>query len=593
MIRYFRLSPALRPPLRIGLLLDTAKVSAFCARVIEDIQCSNFARIELVAFRKSPAKPVVPNPSASLANKLARRLIDPKLRKHILYNAYLQLDRRKKPANHPLDPVDCSAQLAGIDSIEVEPIGQNFVQRFPDVALEKLRSKNLDVLLRFGFNILHGGVLQAARFGVWSYHHGDNDFYRGGPSHFWELVEGSSLSGVILQVLTEELDGGLVLCKSLFATQDTLSISKNRFGPYWGATDLVIRKLNELHQFGWEYVRQKALPPAPYMGKRRIYRSPTNSDMIRWLGPILWKKAVKYPFRKKAVDHWRIGIRQGAKPLFDADSDLAGFRWIEPSKGHFWADPFGIEHQGKYWVFFEEYSYAESRGWISCAEISADGTLISPARCLDNPDHHYSYPLVFRSGTQLFMIPEAFDSGSVDLYRCEEFPRHWTKQTTLLEGRFVDTTVWQDQGLWWLMTTSAEPDPRAACLLLFYSESLNGSWHFHPANPISTDVRNNRGAGRVFAANNRLIRPSQNCCPVYGSSFSLNEITELSKTQYQERSCKTVTSWDTLAGVHTYNFVGNIELIDGKIVTPLKRLLPARSGRIHHPPEPTMLSERA
>src|SRR2546425_5512868 len=40
--------------------------------------------------------------------------------------------------------------------------------------------------------------------------------------------------------------------------------------------------------------------------------------------------------RKKAVDHWRIGIRQGAKPLFDADSDLAGFRWIEPSKGHFW-----------------------------------------------------------------------------------------------------------------------------------------------------------------------------------------------------------------------------------------------------------------
>ena len=32
--------------------------------------------------------------------------------------------------------------------------------------------------------------------------------------------------------------------------------------------------------------------------------------------------------------------------------------------------------------------------------------------------------------------------------------------------------------------------------------------------------------------------------------------------------------WGRLAGIHTYNFVGNIELIDGKIVTPLKRLLP-------------------
>src|SRR2546421_9702557 len=140
MIRYFRLSPALRPPLRIGLLLDTAKVSAFCARVIEDIQCSNFARIELVAFRKSPAKPVVPNPSASLANKLARRLIDPKLRKHILYNAYLQLDRRKKPATHPLAPVDSSAQLAGIDTMDVEPIGKNCIQHFSAGDLQNLAS---------------------------------------------------------------------------------------------------------------------------------------------------------------------------------------------------------------------------------------------------------------------------------------------------------------------------------------------------------------------------------------------------------------------------------------------------------------------
>jgi hypothetical protein len=42
---------------------------------------------------------------------------------------------------------------------------------------------------------------------VWSYHHGDNEFYRGGPPHFWELYEKAPLSGVILQVLTEELDG--------------------------------------------------------------------------------------------------------------------------------------------------------------------------------------------------------------------------------------------------------------------------------------------------------------------------------------------------------------------------------------------------
>ena len=165
-----------------------------------------------------------------------------------------------------LPRVDCRSLFSGIETLELEPIGKKFVQRFPEEAVEKIRAKNLDVILRFGFNILHGEILRAARYGVWSYHHGDNDFYRGGPAHFWELLEGSPLSGVILQVLTEELDGGLVLCKSLFATEPTLSVSRNRETPYWGSSDMVIRKLNELHRFGWDYLTGKAIPPLPTEG---------------------------------------------------------------------------------------------------------------------------------------------------------------------------------------------------------------------------------------------------------------------------------------------------------------------------------------
>jgi methionyl-tRNA formyltransferase len=76
-----------------------------------------------------------------------------------------------------LDDVDCSTLLTGIESIEVKPVGKKFIH------------KELGVLLRFGFNILSGEILTVARYGVWSYHHGDNDYYRGGPPHFWELVE--------------------------------------------------------------------------------------------------------------------------------------------------------------------------------------------------------------------------------------------------------------------------------------------------------------------------------------------------------------------------------------------------------------------
>ena len=38
---------------------------------------------------------------------------------------------------------------------------------FPDDALERIREKKLDVLIRFGFNILRGEILTAARYGVW------------------------------------------------------------------------------------------------------------------------------------------------------------------------------------------------------------------------------------------------------------------------------------------------------------------------------------------------------------------------------------------------------------------------------------------
>jgi hypothetical protein len=142
-----------------------------------------------------------------------------------------------------------------------------------------------------------------------------------------------------------------------------------------------------------------------------------------------------------------------------------------------------------------------------------------------------------------------------------------------LHGKFVDTTIWEHEGLWWLMTTSAEPSAGAGCLLLFYSTSLTGEWHFHPANPISTDIRKSRGAGRVFSSRNRLIRPSQNGTPSYGFAVEFNEITELSRERYSERHLRSITPehWGGLSGVHTYNSIGNIELIDGRTPVPRKR----------------------
>src|SRR4029077_14583643 len=79
---FWRTSSSSHPPLRIGLLLDGVKLSRFFATIIEDIQASNFAKIELLIFRKFAEKP--PEPTRSPVAKAARRLLHADLRKHAL-----------------------------------------------------------------------------------------------------------------------------------------------------------------------------------------------------------------------------------------------------------------------------------------------------------------------------------------------------------------------------------------------------------------------------------------------------------------------------------------------------------------------------
>ena len=129
---------------------------------------------------------------------------------------------------------------------------QTLCSPFPPEAVDAVKAANLDVVVRCGFNILRGDILNSARYGVWSFHHGDNDFYRGGPAFFWEVYEDNPLSGVILQVLNEQLDAGFVLCKGIFSTVRGLSHARNVVRPYWDAQTFLIQKLWELHQRGWE-----------------------------------------------------------------------------------------------------------------------------------------------------------------------------------------------------------------------------------------------------------------------------------------------------------------------------------------------------
>src|SRR4030095_414385 len=101
----------------------------------------------------------------------------------------------------------------------------------------------------------------------------------------------------------------------------------------------------------------------------------------------------------------------------------------------------------------------------------------------------------------------------------------------------VDTTLFYDQGKWWLFTALAENTeafPQVELFLFYADELFSDEWHPHPLNPIVSDLKNARPAGRIFKKDGQLFRPAQNCSDRYGFGFNLNQIVTLSPDAYLE-----------------------------------------------------------
>src|SRR5438093_1187012 len=77
-----------------------------------------------------------------------------------------------------------------------------FVYRFSGEDIDKVKSLNLDLLIRYGSGILNGEILNSTKFGIISFHHADNRINRGGPVGFWEVYSKQDTTGFIIQQLT-------------------------------------------------------------------------------------------------------------------------------------------------------------------------------------------------------------------------------------------------------------------------------------------------------------------------------------------------------------------------------------------------------
>jgi hypothetical protein len=254
--------------LRFGVLCNGATFRDWQARCIERLMSVEGVQPALLIIDARPGPP--PKPLAARVGGLL------KFRTSLfsLYRRYYV-----QPRAQASRPVDLSQTLASAPRLRcVVTKRGRFSEYFSPDDVAAIRSHNLDFLLRFGFNIIRGDVLSAARYGVWSFHHGDEQRYRGAPPCFWEIFHEDPETGAILQRLTETLDGGIVLKK---AVRPTIfhSYTANRDAAHYSGVDWPAEVCRDLLKGNAGYI---TAPPVRTTAP--IYKEPTNREMLRFAG---------------------------------------------------------------------------------------------------------------------------------------------------------------------------------------------------------------------------------------------------------------------------------------------------------------------
>lgn len=403
-----------------------------------------------------------------------------------------------------------------------------FVYKYSQKQVNKIKSQNLDIILRFGSGILKGKILNCAKYGILSFHHGDNNFFRGGPPGFWEVFEKKSETGFVIQKLNEHLDGGDVLFRGYVATK--LFYFLNKVSIYKNSARYLSLVLSRI-------LDKNIVKTENKIYYNRLYKDPNFFEIIKYIFNtysnilvVIIKKFILY----KNI-RWFVAFKKSTElNKFRIDQ----FNSINiRDKDIFIADPFLFSKKNKDYLFVEKFSFKENKGVISCFLLTKNkyhflGDAITE-------DFHLSFPYIFKYNNKIYMCPETHQKRDIRIYECTKFPLKWKLSKIIMNDiSAVDTVIFKKNGFWWLVTCVSNCNNRDFNELnIFYSDNgpLSDSWKSHKLNPIFVDSRTARNAGIIYK-NKKIFRVSQkNAFNFYGKKIFLNEILTLNKNEYVEK----------------------------------------------------------
>lgn len=377
---------------------------------------------------------------------------------------------------------------------------------------------DIDVVVKFGMNLLRDPEVLPCKYGVLGFHHGDSEKYRGRPAGFYEMQDRDCVIGVIVQRLSNTLDGGSVLARA-YAPVTRSSYSATLDGAYQAGIPLLSEALGACDG--------PVGLPASKLGANRTL--PENPKVVRFLVGMFGAKLVRLHYGAFVEKRWKVGRLR--RPLDLTSEQVVCLTELEvlpiPSGFSFVADPAGTM-KGR--VFCEVMDSRSQKGRIASysdgrwrlLEVPVGGTHLAYPQIVDYENHHYLFPEMAQAGApSVFMLNQ-------DGEECGEA----ISMKGLERERLIDGTLFSEGGMWFLF--GGRPGLAGSQLDLWVSENLFYGWQRHDCSPIRLDPRGARMGGPIVRSNDRLYRLGQDGSEGYGGALEVFMITKITGECYEE-----------------------------------------------------------
>ncbi len=275
----------------------------------------------------------------------------------------------------------------------------------------------------------------------------------------------------------------------------------------------------------------------------------------------------------------RLSDEERKQSIIPKSDEIRTYNVVKMPRGYWAADPFLLNEDGKYHLFFEFTNLKKDKAVLGATELNGNGHI----HWIYEFKGHTSYPCIFKVDDVTYMIPETCAERKIQLLISTGIPYKWEKIGTLAENLIaVDCTPFYMDGKVFLMVFCLEKEFSGKgdlCIGQIDFEK-NQLKDFSVAKKYKCG--NGRPAGACFIEDKKHYRVVQFGERYYGERMDFYEFS-YENGNYSERKCGEFRPDQVrldkpyiVDGIHTINRVGDYEVIDVRLARKFDLFRPVK-----------------